>query len=89
MQEADWTDPEGRFLAYILAPVEDAPGPLLIVLNASEQDVEYAVPAWPELTGWQRVISTVEFAADAAPILHPGSSSVAAARSVTVFTSNQ
>jgi glycogen operon protein len=35
MKEADWTFPDGRFLAYVLAPMEQGQAPIFIVLNAA------------------------------------------------------
>ena len=34
MTEDDWNFPEGRFLAYVLAALEDGGEPLFIVFNA-------------------------------------------------------
>jgi isoamylase len=58
MSDEDWNFPEGRFLAYVLAAVEGSEGPLYIVLNASEVEVEIAGPEWPEVGHWQRLLDT-------------------------------
>ena len=38
MTEQDWNFAEGRFLSYVLAPVEGFAGALFIVLNAAAED---------------------------------------------------
>src|SRR5438128_1599243 len=47
MVERDWNYPEGRFLAYVLGPVEQADAPLYIVLNAALETNEFTLPVLP------------------------------------------
>jgi len=39
---------EGRFLSYVLGPVEAGQSPLFMVLNAAAQEIEFTFPALPE-----------------------------------------
>ena len=41
MTEQDWNFPEGRFLAYVLGPVDDSDEALFVVLNAVPQTIEF------------------------------------------------
>ncbi|BAT59640.1 glycogen debranching enzyme [Variibacter gotjawalensis] len=81
MTEADWKFPEGRALAYLLAPQEGAPGPLFIVLNASGGPVDYKLPAWDDLKTWLPLAATNADVRVGAP----GAVVSAPALSVTVF----
>ena len=47
MTEQDWKFPEGRFLAYVLGPVDEYP-PLFIVLNSAPEAIEFTLPTIPE-----------------------------------------
>jgi isoamylase len=44
MTEQDWNFPEGRFLSYVLGPVEQDGAPLLIVLNAATHSIAFTLP---------------------------------------------
>ena len=39
MKEADWKFPDGRFLAYVLGPMEQGQAPIFIVLNAAPEEI--------------------------------------------------
>jgi isoamylase len=59
MTEADWKFPEGRFLAYVLGPLQPGQSPLFIVLNAADQTIELTFPKLPEYRRWLPVLDTV------------------------------
>jgi isoamylase len=84
MTEQDWTFPEGKFLAYVLGTVDDAPGPLLVVLNGAEQAVDFVAPPWLDVERWNLVVATAEQDAPAGNIV-VGAKCSAPARSVSVF----
>jgi glycogen operon protein len=86
MSEADWNFAEGRFLSYILAPVEGSPGPLFIVLNAAAQEIEFTLPEYREVKGWRCELATAPLQQGDGQPFAPGSKCVAPASSVTVFT---
>src|SRR5260370_18831022 len=44
MTEQDWNFPEGRFLSYLVAPLEPADAALYIVLNAAMATIEFTLP---------------------------------------------
>src|SRR6185503_10512255 len=44
MKEGDWNFPEGRFLAYVLAPMEQGQAPIFIVLNAAPEEIAFTLP---------------------------------------------
>src|SRR5262249_12299898 len=55
MKEADWKFPDGRFLAYVLAPMEPEQAPIFIVLNAAPEEIGFKLPKMPEYRSWQQV----------------------------------
>jgi glycogen operon protein len=59
MTEADWNFPEGRFLSYVLGPVQAGQSPLFIVLNAATLEIEFTFPKLPEYSRWLPVLDTV------------------------------
>jgi glycogen operon protein len=65
MNEEDWKFPEGRFLAYVLAPPKttgDGAGgePLFLVFNAAPEAIEVTLPSIPGIAKWSRVLSTAD-----------------------------
>ena len=60
MTEADWTFPDGRFLAYVLGPMEQGQAPIFIVLNAAPEEIAFKLPEIPEYPNWQQVLNTTE-----------------------------
>jgi glycogen operon protein len=60
MKEADWKFPDGRFLAYVLGPMEPAGAPIFIVLNAAPEEIAFKLPKTPEYRSWQQVLNTTE-----------------------------
>ena len=60
MTQTDWTFPDGRFLAYVLAPVEPEQAPIFIVLNAAPEDIGFTLPQLAEYRTWQQVLNTTE-----------------------------
>ena len=57
MTEQDWKFPEGRFLAYVLDGAEGG-APLLIVMNATAEPIEFKAPDWPGYRAWNPLIDT-------------------------------
>ena len=60
MGEEDWKFPEGRILAYVLAPPPAGGEPLFLVFNAAPEDIEVTLPAFPGIAKWSRVLSTAD-----------------------------
>ena len=60
MKEQDWNFPEGRFLAYVLGPLEPGQAPIFIVLNAAPEAIAFKLPKMPEYKSWQQVLNTAE-----------------------------
>ncbi|MBV9555824.1 MAG: glycogen debranching protein GlgX [Pseudolabrys sp.] len=60
MGEGDWNFEEGRFLSYVLAPIDEGGRPLYIVLNAAQEGVEFTLPEWPLVAHWINVLDTAE-----------------------------
>jgi isoamylase len=85
MTEQDWTFAEGRFLSCVLAPIDDAPGPLFLVLNAAVEPIAFILPSWPDCEGWTCAIATVPLEPHHAPSYRVGAHCMAPARSVIVF----
>jgi glycogen operon protein len=60
MTQTDWIFPDGRFLAYVLAPVEQEQAPIFIVLNAAPEEIGFKLPMLAEYKTWQQVLNTTE-----------------------------
>ncbi|MGJ4953467.1 glycogen debranching protein GlgX [Bradyrhizobium sp. HKCCYLS20291] len=60
MTQTDWTFPDGRFLAYVLAPVEHEQAPIFIVLNAAPEEIGFKLPKLAETKTWQQVLDTTQ-----------------------------
>jgi isoamylase len=84
MQEADWNFPEGRFLAYVLGPLEQGQPPIFIVLNAAPEEIAFTLPKMPEYKNWQQVLNTTE-AVEGASNFASGAETKAPPRSVLAF----
>jgi glycogen operon protein len=87
MQEEDWHYAEGRFLGYVLMPVDAGSVAVWIMLNGSELAIDVTVPEVPGVNAWKCELTTVTRSADAleSPYL-PGQLYVAASRSVSIFS---
>jgi isoamylase len=60
MKESDWNFPEGRFLAYVLSPLEQGQPPIFIVLNAAPEEIAFKLPQMSEYRSWKQVLNTTE-----------------------------
>src|SRR5262249_40320892 len=58
MTEQDWNFPEGRFLSYVLGPLEHADAPLYVVLNAAPETIEFTLPMLPQYSRWTACLDT-------------------------------
>ncbi len=84
MTEQDWNFPEGRFLSYVLGPLEESNPPLFIVLNAAPEAIEFTLPKLPEYKEWTRLLDTTK--AQQEGISYPsGATAEAPARSLLAF----
>jgi isoamylase len=84
MTERDWHDPDGRFLAYVLGPVDADGVPLCIALNAFAEPIEFVLPTWPTNRSWRQLLDTAS-STPHTESLEPGAKCMASARSVQVF----
>jgi len=60
MKEADWKFPDGRFLAYVLGPVDQGQAAIFVVLNAAPEAIAFKLPKVPEYGRWQQLLNTAE-----------------------------
>jgi len=58
MTEADWNFPEGRFLSYVLAPVEEGQSSLYIVLNTAVETIAFTLPQLDAYRRWMALLDT-------------------------------
>jgi glycogen operon protein len=58
MTERDWNFPEGRFISYVLDPLEPGEPAIFIVLNAAHDTIEIILPSLPEFNQWTVVLET-------------------------------
>ena len=84
MKEADWKFPDGRFLAYVLGPMEPGGTPIFIVLNAAPEEIAFKLPKTPEYRSWQQVLNTTE-SEPTSPEFASGADTKAPPRSVLAF----
>jgi isoamylase len=85
MTEADWNFPEGRFLSYVLGPVEPDGAALYIVLNAALETIEFRLPTLSLFNQWTVALDTAQDA-QLGKALASGSLLQAMARSVLAFS---
>jgi isoamylase len=85
MTEQDWNFPEGRFLSYVLGPVQQTDAPLYIVLNAAPQTIEFMLPALAEYSRWTPCLQTAREPRLGGE-LPAGSKAHAPPRSILVFS---
>lgn len=60
MTDADWNFPEGRFLSYVLAPLQDDKPALYVVLNAAPAPIDFTLPRLDDYKDWALVLHTTE-----------------------------
>ncbi len=58
MTEQDWNFPEGRFLSYLLAPLEHGEAALYIVLNAATEAIAFTLPDHGKYRRWTALLDT-------------------------------
>ena len=58
MTEQDWNFPEGRFLSYVLDPLEQGGTALFIVLNAAMETIEVTLPVLGDYRRWTVLLDT-------------------------------
>ena len=85
MTEQDWNFPEGRFLSYVLGPVQQTDAPLYIVLNAAPQAIEFMLPALAKYSRWTLCLQTAR-EPQLGGELPAGSKAHAPPRSILVFS---
>jgi glycogen operon protein len=87
MTEKDWAFAEARFLAYVLAPIDEPSVPLLIVLNAGADGIPFVLPSWPNIGHWARILVTDPEQSQApGPVTEVGAKLTAGGRTLSVFT---
>ncbi len=84
MTDQDWNFPEGRFLSYVLGPLERGGAPVYVVLNAAAHIVEITMPKVPAIFRWNCRFATV-LPREARHAILSGSKCHAPAHSVLVF----
>ncbi len=84
MTEQDWNFPEGRFLSYVLAPIEAGAPAVYIVLNAAPEPIEFLLPELRQDGRWAPLLDTSDTSTDR-EIVATGSKQKAPGRSVLVF----
>ena len=86
MTTKDWAFAEARFLNYVLAPSTEGGVPLLIVMNAWVNPVDFIFPEFLDWSDWSEILTTVEpNLAKGGGRYHVGTRHRALPRSVTVF----
>ena len=84
MTDADWNFPEGRFLSYVLGPMEHGQQALYVVLNAAPESIEFKLPGMDEYKAWSVILNTTDDDADGS-VHQPHATMQAPPRSVIAF----
>jgi isoamylase len=84
MKESDWKFPEGRFLSYVLGPMEQGQAPIFVVLNAAPEEIAFKLPRMVGYKSWQQVLNTADDKQTAAGFVS-GADTKAPPRSVLAF----
>jgi glycogen operon protein len=84
MKEPDWNFPEGRFLAYVLGPIDPGQPPIFIVLNAAPEAIAFKLPQIPQYKSWRQLLNTADVKQQVADFAS-GSETKAPPRSVLAF----
>jgi len=85
MTEADWNFPEGRFLSYVLAPVEEGQSSLYIVLNTAVETIAFTLPQLDAYRRWMALLDTAAHVPSGQEFLS-GSQLKAMPRSILAFS---
>jgi len=85
MTEQDWNFPEGRFLAYVLGPVEQGQQPIFIVLNAAPEAIAFKLPNMPEYKSWRQLFNTADSGEQTTASYASAAATEAPPRSVLAF----
>ncbi len=88
MTEQDWNFPEGRFLSYVLGPIEKEQAPLFIVLNAAPEPIEFTLPTIPDHNTWTMILNTAP-GSNLGQHLPAASKSKAPGRSVLLYSGSK
>ena len=84
MVQKDWEFPEGRFLSYVLGPLETGGEQLYVVLNAAPDPIEFVLPTLPGYSRWIGLLDTSAEKPEMTP-LAAGTKMKAPPRSVQAF----
>jgi glycogen operon protein len=84
MKEQDWQFPEGKFLLYVLGPIEPGAPSLCVVLNAAPEAIAFTLPPLNPNRRWTPLLNTAGDIKDG-EMFGPGSQQNAPTRSVLVF----
>ena len=84
MKDSDWKFPEGRFLSYVLGPVQQGQAPIFVVLNAVPEEIAFKLPRMADYKSWQQVLNTADDKQTAASFAS-GADTTAPPRSVLAF----
>ena len=68
MTVTDWAYPDGRFLAYVLSPLEPGGDAIFIVLNSGIETIDFHLPKMAEYEAWHQLFDTTRDAVQVAPL---------------------
>lgn len=84
MTESDWNFPEGRFLSYVLGPLQADKPALYVVLNAAPDLIDFTLPRLDDYKKWKLVLQTAGQSLDTVSTT-PATRLTAPPRSVIAF----
>ncbi len=85
MTQQDWNFPDGRFLSYVLAPLESSGAPLYVVINGAAEPIEFLLPRVPGFAHWTSLLATAPLREAHYTRLAAETKCHAQARSVIIF----
>ena len=88
MTQEDWKFPHGRFLSYVLGPLQAGQQPIFIVLNSAPEAIEFTLPTIPDHNTWTMILNTA-LGAQLGQNMPAGWKSQAPGRSVLVYSGSK
>jgi len=85
MKPEDWSFPDARFLAYVLAGAKEGGTPLFTVMNAGADPVEFVFPEFLNLENWSEILTTAPGQDSGGLQFHVGAKNQAPNHSIMVF----
>jgi pullulanase/glycogen debranching enzyme len=85
MTPDDWAFPAARFLAYVMAGIDDRGTPLFTVMNAGADPIEFVFPEFLNLESWLEILCSAPRSDGQGRLFSVGATDQAPSHSIMVF----